>query len=155
VARRGASGARHRARLDGTGLLQTEAKKPTTTKGVYMKRVTILTSIALAALAAGIAGQVSLAAPSAQTIRVTETSYRIKLSAKPKPGVVKFVVRNASDDPHDFVVRGGGKAFKSRVLAVSSGATVTARLKKGARYTFWCSVSDHAEEGMRGSFLVR
>jgi plastocyanin len=120
-----------------------------------MKRVTILTSIALAALAAGIAGQASLAAPNAQTIRVTEVSYRIKLSAKPKPGVVKFVVRNASDDPHDFVVRGGGKTFKSRVLAGSSGATVTARLKKGVRYTFWCSVSDHAEEGMRGSFLVR
>jgi uncharacterized cupredoxin-like copper-binding protein len=120
-----------------------------------MKRVTIITAIALAALAAGIAGQASLAAPSAQTIRVTETSYRIKLSAKPKPGVVKFVVRNASDDPHDFVIRGGGKTFKSRVLAGSSGATVTARLKKGARYTFWCGVSDHAEEGMRGSFLVR
>jgi plastocyanin len=120
-----------------------------------MKRVTILTCIALAALAAGIAGQASLAAPSAQTVRVTEMSYRIKLSAKPKPGVVKFVVRNASDDPHDFVVRGGGKTFKSRVLAGSSGATVTARLKKGVRYTFWCSVSDHAEEGMKGSFLVR
>jgi HAMP domain len=79
-----------------------------------MKRVTILTAIALAALAAGIAGQASLAAPSAQTIRVTETSHRIKLSAKPKPGVVKFVVRNASDDPHDFVVRGGGGELDTR-----------------------------------------
>jgi plastocyanin len=85
---------------------------------------------------------------------VTEVSYRIKLSAKPKAGVVKFVVRNASDDPHDFLVRGGGKAFKSRVLTGSSGATVTAPLKKGVRYTFWCSVSDHAEEGMRGSFVA-
>ena len=120
-----------------------------------MKRLTILTAAALAILAAGVVGQVSLAAPTAQTIRVTETSYRIKLSAKPKPGVVKFVVRNASDDVHDFVIRGGGKTFKSRVLTGSSGATVTARLKKGVRYTFWCSVSDHAEEGMQGSFVVR
>ena len=120
-----------------------------------MKRLSVITAIAVAALAAGIAGQVSLAAPTAQTVRVTEMSYRIKLSAKPKPGVVKFVVRNASDDPHDFVVRGGGRTFKSRVLAGSSGATVTAKLKKGVRYTFWCSVSDHAEEGMKGSFVVR
>jgi hypothetical protein len=120
-----------------------------------MKRVTILSTIALAGLAAGIVGQASLAAPNAQTVRVTESSYRIKLSAKPKPGVVKFVVRNASDDPHDFVIRGGGKTFKSRVLAGSSVATVTAKLKRGVRYTFWCSVSDHAEEGMKGSFLVR
>ena len=116
-----------------------------------MKRVSILTATALAIL---VFGQVGLAAPSAQTIRVTETSYRIKLSAKPRAGAVKFVVRNASDDPHDFVVRGGGKTFKSRVLAGSSGATVTARLKKGVRYTFWCSVSDHAEEGMKGSFVA-
>jgi hypothetical protein len=120
-----------------------------------MKRVSIVTVIALAALAAGIAGQTSLAAPTAQTIRVSETSYRIKLSAKPKAGVVKFVVRNASDDPHDFVVRGGRKTFRSRVLAGGGAAIVTARLKKGVRYTFWCSVSDHAEEGMRGGFLVR
>ena len=119
-----------------------------------MKRLTIISVTALALLAAGVVGQASLAAPTAQTVRVTETSYRIKLSAKPKAGVVKFVVRNASDDPHDFLVRGGGKTFKSRVLAGSSGATVTARLKKGVRYTFWCSVSDHAEEGMKGSFVA-
>jgi uncharacterized cupredoxin-like copper-binding protein len=119
-----------------------------------VKRLTILTATALAILVAGVVGQVSLAAPAAQTIRVTESSYRIKLSAKPRAGTVKFVVRNASDDPHDFVIRGGGKTFKSRVLAGSSGATVTARLKKGVRYTFWCSVSDHAEEGMRGSFVA-
>jgi plastocyanin len=119
-----------------------------------MKRLTIISVTALALLAAGVVGQASLAAPTAQTVRVTETSYRIKLSAKPKAGLVKFVVRNASDDPHDFVVRGGGKSFKSRVLAGSSGATVTAKLKKGVRYTFWCSVSDHAEEGMKGSFVA-
>jgi plastocyanin len=119
-----------------------------------VKRLTILSATALAIFAAGVVGQVSLAAPTAQTVRVTEVSYRIKLSAKPKAGLVRFVVRNASDDPHDFVVRGGGKTFKSRVLAGSSGATVTARLKKGARYTFWCSVSDHADEGMRGSFVA-
>jgi plastocyanin len=119
-----------------------------------VKRLTILTATALAILVAGVVGQVSLAAPTAQTIRVKESSYRIKLSAKPRAGTVKFVVRNASDDPHDFVIRGGGKTFKSRVLAGSSGATVTARLKKGVRYTFWCSVSDHAEEGMRGSFVA-
>ena len=120
-----------------------------------MKRLSIITAVALSALAAGVAGQASLAAPTAQTIRITETSYRIKLSAPPKAGVVKFVVRNASDDPHNFVVRGGGKTFKSRVLGEAASASVTARLKKGVRYTFWCSVGDHAEEGMKGSFVAR
>jgi plastocyanin len=120
-----------------------------------VKRLIVLSATAIAILAAGVVGQASRAAPTAQTIRVTESSYRIKLSARPKAGKVKFVVRNASDDPHDFIVRGGGKTVKSRVLAGSSGATVTARLKKGVRYTYWCGVSDHAEEGMRGSFVAR
>ena len=34
-------------------------------------------------------------------------------------------------------------------------ATLTARLKRGVRYSFWCGVSDHAEDGMRGSFVAR
>jgi hypothetical protein len=96
-----------------------------------------------------------MAAPSAQTIRVSETSYRIALSVKPRAGVAKFVVRNASDDGHDFWLKGGGKTYKTRVLAGGGSASLTARLKKGVRYSFWCGVSDHAEEGMRGSFVAR
>ena len=70
----------------------------------------------LLSLVATIAAAVSLAAvaqsaTTAQTVRVTEVDYAIRLSAKPKPGVVKFVVRNAGDDGHDFWVKGGGKTF--------------------------------------------
>jgi hypothetical protein len=97
----------------------------------------------------------SLAAPTAQTITVRETSYRISLSAKPRAGTVTFVVRNASDDPHDFWLRGGGKTLRSKVLGLGQAARLTARLKKGVRYHYWCGVSDHAEEGMSGSFVAR
>ena len=96
-----------------------------------------------------------LAAPNAQTIRVTEREYRIGLSARPKSGPVTFVVRNAGEDGHDFWVRGGGRKWKTRVLGDGGTARLTARLKKGVRYQFWCGVSDHAEEGMRGSFVAR
>jgi hypothetical protein len=41
------------------------------------------------------------------------------------------------------------------VLGVGSSATLTAGLKKGVRYSYWCGVSDHAREGMRGSFIAR
>ena len=97
----------------------------------------------------------ALAAPAARTIRVTEREYSISLSAKPKAGKVTFVIRNAGDDGHDFWVRGGGKTFKSRVIPGSGTARLTATLKKGVRYQFWCGVSDHASEGMRGSFVAR
>ena len=114
------------------------------------------TLIALAALICATALAVPvLAAPAAQTIRVTEREYRIGLSAKPKAGKVTFVIRNLGDDGHDFWLRGGGKTVKSRVLGEGSTARLTTRLKKGVRYTYWCAVSDHASEGMRGSFVAR
>jgi hypothetical protein len=118
-----------------------------------MLRALILATVSLAA-AAALAIPV-LAAPSAQTVRVNEVSYRISLSAKPKAGLVKFVVRNNGDDDHDFWLRGGGKRWKTRVLGESGTASLTARLKKGVKYTYWCGVSDHASEGMRGSFVAR
>ena len=96
-----------------------------------------------------------LAAPTAQVVKVTEREYSISLSAKPKAGTVTFVVRNAGGDEHDFWVRGGGKTWKSRVLDGGNTARLTAKLKKGVKYTFWCGVSDHAAEGMRGSFVAR
>jgi hypothetical protein len=118
-----------------------------------MLRPLILGAVSLVA-AAALAIPV-LAAPSVQTVRVNEQSYRISLSAKPRAGVVKFVVRNSSDDGHDFWLKGGGRKWKTRMLGEGGSASLTARLKKGVRYTYWCAVSDHAEEGMKGSFVAR
>jgi hypothetical protein len=35
------------------------------------------------------------------------------------------------------------------------GASLTANLKRGVRYRFWCGVGSHAEKGMRGTFVAR
>ena len=117
-----------------------------------MKKIGILAASAIAMIALAIP---ALGSSAAQTVRVNEVDGRISLSARPKAGVVKFVVRNNGDEGHDFWVRGGGKRWKTRVLGVGSAATVTATLKKGVRYSYWCGVSDHAQEGMRGNFVAR
>ena len=117
-----------------------------------MKKIGILAASAIAMIALAIP---ALGSSAAQTVRVNEVDGRISLSARPKAGVVKFVVRNNGDEGHDFWVRGGGKRWKTRVLGVGSAATVTATLTKGVRYSYWCGVSDHAQEGMRGSFVAR
>jgi hypothetical protein len=96
-----------------------------------------------------------LAAPSAQTIRVVERDYQIALSPKPRAGKATFVVRNVGDDAHDFWVRGGGRTWKTRVVVDGGSARLTATLKRGVRYRFWCGVGSHAEKGMAGSFVVR
>lgn len=108
------------------------------------------TSIAAAALVLPTIGS-----GAAQTIRVNELDGRISLSARPRSGAVRFVVRNSGDDAHDFSLRGGGRRWKTRVLIPGRAATLTVTLKKGVRYTYWCTVSDHAEEGMRGTFVAR
>src|SRR5918994_6736126 len=110
----------------------------------------ILTSLLATIVAAGSLAALAKSASTAQTIRVIENSYSIRLSAKPKPGTVKFLVRNVSDDGHDFWLKGGGKTWKTRVIGETGTASLTAVLKRGVRYTYWCAVSDHREEGMRG-----
>ncbi|HUQ22316.1 MAG TPA: hypothetical protein VM049_04815 [Gaiellaceae bacterium] len=115
----------------------------------------ILTSVLALTIAAFSLAGVATSASTAQTIRVTEVDYAIRLSVKPKPGTVKFLVRNAADEGHDFWLRGGGKTWRTRALGGGGSASVTAVLKKGVRYAYWCSISDHRSEGMSGSFVAR
>jgi plastocyanin len=117
-------------------------------------KLILLTVVATLVAAVSLAA-VAQSAPNAQTVRVTASSYTLKLSAKPKPGVVKFVVRNTSKDAHDLWIRGGGKTWKSRILGPRGSATVTATLKRGVKYTFWCSIASHRKKGMSGSFVAR
>ena len=115
----------------------------------------ILLSLVATVAAAGSLAAVAQSASTAQTVRVTEVDYSIRLSAKPKPGVVKFVIRNAGDDGHDFWLKGGGRTWKTRVVGEAGSASLTATLKKGVRYSFWCAVGSHRSKGMNGSFLAR
>ena len=110
---------------------------------------------AVAALATAAPTPAALGASNAQTVKVIENSYSIRLSAKPRPGVVRFTVSNVSDDAHDFWLRGGGKTWKTRVVGESGVATLTATLKKGVRYTYWCAVGSHRSKGMSGGFIAR
>ena len=115
----------------------------------------ILLSLVATLVAAVSLAAVAQTATTAQTVRVIEADYSIRLSAKPKPGVVKFVVRNAGDDGHDFWLKGGGKTWKTRVLGEGRGVSLTATLKKGVKYSFWCAVGSHRSKGMSGSFVAR
>ena len=117
-----------------------------------MNHVKVAVAMLVAAL---VLAAPATAAPAAKTIRVTESSYKISLSARPTAGVVTFVVRNTAEEPHDFWLKGGGRTVHTRVLETGETAKLSVRLKKGARYSFWCAVGSHAADGMRGSFVVR
>ena len=118
-----------------------------------MKKTLLLLLASLGATAALVVP--TLGSGATQTVRVKEVDGKISLAARPKAGTVRFVVRNAGGDEHNFMLRGRGKRWGTRVLAGGGSATIVAKLKKGVRYTYWCAVSDHASEGMRGSFRTR
>ena len=111
---------------------------------------------AVVAIAAGALLAIpALAAPTAQTVTVTEQDYAIRLSAPPRAGTVTFVVRNAGKSGHDLWIRGGGVTRKTRVLDRGGTARLTMTLRKGVRYQVWCGVGSHASKGMRTSFVAR
>jgi hypothetical protein len=115
------------------------------TLGILFASIVAVVALAIPTLGAG----------AGQSVRVTEVDGRIALSARPKAGFVKFVVRNSGGETHDFWLRGGGKRWKTTALIPGKSATLSVRLRKGVRYSFWCGISDHAQEGMRGSFVAR
>jgi hypothetical protein len=116
------------------------------------KRILLAAASGAAVIAAAVP---ALAAPSAQTVRVSERDYRIALSAAPRAGSVTFVVRNTGEDAHDFRVSGGGVSKRTPMLAPGRSVRVTVALKRGVRYRFWCAVGSHAKKGMSGSFVAR
>ena len=115
------------------------------TLGILFASIVAVVALAIPTLGAG----------AGQTVRVTERDGRIGLSVRPRAGAVKFVVRNSGSETHDFWIRGGGRRWKTSALVPGRKASVLARLKKGVRYSYWCGISDHAEDGMRGSFVAR
>ena len=114
---------------------------------------TTLTVIAAALATAAAIVPAASAGTAAQTVRVTETDYRIVLSTRPRAGTVTFVIRNASRHAHDFRLRGGGITRRTPMLAPGRTARLTVRLKAGVRYALWCA--PHADKGMRASFVAR
>ena len=121
-----------------------------------LKKLIPLGALALAIAATAVI-PLATAAPAApaQTVRVNASNYRLSLSQRPRAGTVRFVVRNVSDDEHDFWLRGGGRSAHTPVLEPGQSATVTMRVRRGVVYRFWCGVDDHSQQGMLGSFRGR
>jgi uncharacterized cupredoxin-like copper-binding protein len=114
---------------------------------------TILTLLAAAIVATAAIAPTALGGQTAQTVRVTETDYRIALATRPKAGPVIFVIRNNSDHSHDFRLRGNGITRKTPMIAPGKTARLTVTLKRGVRYQLWCA--PHEDKGMRATFVAR
>src|SRR5262245_36483716 len=117
-------------------------------------------ALACAAIVAFAAMPASASAPPGHLL-VTGYEYSLTLSrAKLDPGstVVQFV--NNGEDAHDLKLKRVGSDKEKAIGVVEShqNASVQLRLKKGAKYRLWCSLTtpvDHRANGMEATFNVR
>jgi uncharacterized cupredoxin-like copper-binding protein len=82
----------------------------------------------------------------AQTVRVTETEFKIALAGyKAKAGKFTFDVKNSGQLPHDLAIKGGPK---TELIQPGKSATLTVTLKPG-KYHLYCTVPGHEQAGMK------
>jgi plastocyanin len=90
------------------------------------------------------------------TITVKASEFKFVLSSKTvaKPGKVVFKVTNVGTEAHNFVILSGiNKA--TPLIQPKKTATLTVTFKKKGKYTYECTVGEHAEEGMLGVLTVK
>ena len=113
-------------------------------------------ALVVSAVAGGLLA--SSAASGAATLRVGSERQGVKftksrLSAPAGRVTIVLRVPRRSQFPHAIAIRGNGVNRSSAV--VQRGTTrVSVRLRRG-RYTFYCPVGEHAENGMRGRLRIR
>jgi hypothetical protein len=123
-----------------------------------MRRVAAV--VACAAVGAFAALPASASTPPGHLL-VTGYEYSLTISrAKldPGPTLVQFV--NSGEDAHDLKLKRVGSDREKAIGVVSpfENATSQVRLRKGATYRLWCSLTtpvDHRANGMEATFRVR
>jgi plastocyanin len=124
-------------------------------------RIALASFVALALVGTGSAFAVTnstaaKAKPKTTIVKVKASEFKFVLSQKSiaKPGKVIFKVTNTGKITHNFVILSGiNKATK--VLQPKQSTTMTVTFKKKAKYTYECTIGEHAEHGMIGTFLVK
>jgi uncharacterized cupredoxin-like copper-binding protein len=123
-----------------------------------MKRITISSVAALAALAIAALAVVPLAGArgdqqAATTIQVKGGEFFFRLSSKSigKPGKVTFAFKNIGHVSHDFQISGK----KTPLIQPGRTARLVVTFKKKGKWVYRCTVPGHAAAGMKGTFTVR
>jgi plastocyanin len=95
-----------------------------------------------------------------QPVRFTAREYKfdpgnLTVNAGGKPATVPITLHNSGALAHDLKVeRGGQEIGGTGVITADKDSSATLRLAPGS-YTFFCSIGDHAQLGMKGTLRVR
>jgi hypothetical protein len=98
----------------------------------------------------------ALAARAPTAVGIGEREFSIAVyRPRVRAGRLKLHVRNLGEDPHDLVVRRGGRTLAT-LAPVRPGSTGVLRLtlRTRGRYQLVCTIADHAARGMRATLRV-
>lgn len=89
-----------------------------------------------------------------ETIQISETEFAIDPSdVSAAAGDVSFEVTNDGSIPHDLEVEGNGVEEVTPTIDPGGTETLTASLEAGT-YELYCTIGDHADQGMTGELTV-
>jgi len=92
--------------------------------------------------------------PTTITVKASEFKFVLSKKTVAKPGKVVFKVTNVGKEAHNFVILSGiNKA--TPLIQPKKTAKLTVTFKKKGKYTYECTVGEHAEEGMLGTLTVK
>jgi uncharacterized cupredoxin-like copper-binding protein len=120
-----------------------------------MKFRTTALVVSLALLAAGLPAATGASPPAtaaATTVTVKASEFKFALStSKVSKGSVTFKIKNVGHLKHDFKIAGK----KSKMLNPGASATLSVSFSKAGKYPYICTVSGHAQAGMKGTLTVK
>lgn len=119
-----------------------------------MRAVRLMAVVVALVLSSAVAGAGRSASGVTTRLTVTGGEYYFKLSrAKVPRGTVYVTFVNAGSEPHDLKFI--GKTPMTRQLLPGTKQRIKLVFKKRGRYTFQCTIGEHALNGMTGTLVVR
>ena len=110
----------------------------------------------MAMLALAVPPPLTAPAPAARLLAFAD-EFRFNTSRDVVPaGRLILQVKNIGEDDHDLRIKGPNGVARAETGVVEPGdlGRISIRLAQG-RYTYVCTVADHAERGMAGTLVVR
>jgi len=110
----------------------------------------------MAMLALAVPPPLTAPAPAARLLAFAD-EFRFNTSRDVVPaGRLILQVKNIGEDDHDLRIKGPNGVARAETGVVEPGdlGRISIRLAQG-RYTYLCTVADHAERGMAGTLVVR
>jgi plastocyanin len=83
------------------------------------------------------------------------TFDKTKLTVRHGRVIIKMRNPSSSGVPHGIGIRGHGVDKDGLTVEPGHTSTVSVRLKKPGRYTFYCPFDGHAAAGMKGKLIVK